>query len=251
MLTKPWELGDRQLRVFDFCTHAFEQRSSKVLFAGKGLNSPELELWLNRTIETPVAKIANGLRAGAPLRAPADWRARKALALLLFLNSQRINEARWNEMASITLQDIATSTNGLDDRVAQYFVTKFQFMLARTPHDRELFFTEAVGFAYPLPHQPVMVLPLGLHHVLLAYDGPLSAEQLGENVNLEIMSIFSIGVGTNVHRVILPPSWHELSIKDETDARDRLFELREGARRLFELTSQVSAIAGLQQWTPI
>jgi hypothetical protein len=174
MLTRPWELGDRQLRVLDFATRQFHQQSSKTLFAKPGLNSAELEAWLNLTIETPVAQVANRLRGGAVLQPPDDWQTLKALALLLFLNSQRLNEARWNEKATITLEDIARSTTQLDERIARYFLAKFKIFLGRTPAEHDLFFTEAVGFPYPLPGFPLIVVPLGLHCVLCAYDGPYS-----------------------------------------------------------------------------
>jgi hypothetical protein len=247
LLTAPWEFGERKLRFFDFCTRTFEEAPSKRLFARRGLNSVALETWLNQTIETPVADYVNQLRNGGRPSAP-DWRAQRALTLLFFLNSQRIEEALRGKPASLTLEDLAASTDGLADRIAQLFLSTFKLLCAPVPLEHQLFFTEVGLFAYPMPARPVLGLPLGLNHALLAYDGPLNAKQLRQSVARNRLSLFSLGIGTDVHRVILPPLWREASDIDAVDIRQRLLDLREAAREMFNLVGVTSEKAGLIGW---
>ena len=112
----------------------------------------------------------------------------------------------------------------------------------------EMFFTEAVTFAYPMPESPVMGIPLGLNHAVLAYDGPLDPETLLENVHRSIVAVFSMGVGLNVHRIILPPTWRDSSLTDPAATTDALLELRQSLQEAFDLVGQASLRAGLRGW---
>jgi hypothetical protein len=73
-------------------------------------------------------------------------------------------------------------------------------------------------------------------------------ERLRDNVNLELMSTFSIGVGSQVHRVVLPPEWQGPSFSNEDETRTRLFTLRDAARQLIDLTARASVLVGLPEW---
>ncbi|HVV50787.1 MAG TPA: hypothetical protein VHO06_14070 [Polyangia bacterium] len=69
-LTEPWEFddehGQRQLHYYDFDTDAFDNFSSKNLFAEKDLNSPQVETWLKETLETPLGAVRPRLTAADP-----------------------------------------------------------------------------------------------------------------------------------------------------------------------------------------
>ena len=245
-LTRPWEFGERRLRVFDFCTRSFEDEQVKHLFAKRDLNSPALEKWFQRTIETPVGAFATRLRRGEHRDPSQDWTTLRALALLFLLNPQRIQEARWPEAIPEPLEDFATwPVSKLDDFVRAIFL-KFKVGLVTVP--REVFFTEMALFDYPMPEEPVLALPLSLGHVLIAYSGPMSSDQLCRNVNPKTLAGFSIGVGTNVHRVILSPGWREASLRNPDRVRDDLFELRTSVVAMFNLVGRASQLANLRGW---
>jgi hypothetical protein len=245
VLTTPWEFKDRRVRLFDFATRAFTTVPTKKLFAKEGLNSERLEKWFDRTIETPLGAFVSPIREGAPFPDPARWEARRALALLMILSASRIGEGRWGDGGPVTMESL-TSGEGAADRIAQYFFGRFKLFCARVPDDRQLFFTEAVQFAYPLPDTPVAVIPLGLNHVAMAYDGPLEPNVLLKNINLSVLAGFSLGIGNDVHRVVLPPGFREASFEDEAGTRSALLELRQSLREMFDLIGRASVTSGLR-----
>jgi hypothetical protein len=248
-LTSPWEYRDRKLRVFDFVTRDFSDVPAKRLFARIGINSPRLETWFNQTIETPVARFANALRQGQPLEAPKDWSVVRGLALLFFfLSTARITEAVGTAEAAPTSLEELSKDETFVDHAAHYFLQRFKLACVRMSGASQMFFTEAVRFAYPMPESPVAAIPLGLNHAVLAYDGPLTVEKLLENVNLPVLSNFSMGVGLNVHRIILPPGWRESSISDPDAARLGLLEVRQSLQDIFNLVGKASELVGLRGW---
>jgi hypothetical protein len=245
-LTRPWEFGERRLRVFDFCTRSFEDATARRLFAKRDLNSPTLEKWFNERIETPAGAFAERLRSGDLPDLSQDWTTRRALALLILLNSQRIKEARIPDRDPEPLESFLTWPEAKLDQFAEAILGSFKLCLVTVP--RELFFTEFGVFGYPMPEEPVLALPLGLGHALLAYDGPLSADQLLRAVDRHTLAAFSLGVGKEVHRVILSPGWREASIRDPESTRHQLFELREGLGEIFNLVGKASVLAELKGW---
>jgi hypothetical protein len=248
MLSAPWEYGERQLRYFNFATQSFQDGSSRNLFARKGLNSKAVENWLNKIIETPAAAHATRLRRKEVVIDVDDWRTQRALALLFFLNSQRLQEARSKNGVPITLEAMQQQGEVMADEIARFVFQSFKLLSVRVPNDTELFFTETATFAFPMPESPVLAVPLGLKHALLAYEGPLSAKALLENIHLRTLAMFSIGVGRNVNRVVLPPTWRDGSLHDESDIRRRLLEIREGAQKIFNLVGKASLSVGLCGW---
>jgi hypothetical protein len=247
-LTSPWEYRDRKLRIFDFVTRDFSDVPAKRLFARIGINSPRLETWFNQVIETPVARFANTLRQGQPLEAPKDWPVTRGLALLLFLSTARIAEALGAaEPVPSSLEELSKDERFVD-HAAHSFLQRFKLACVHVSGAAQMFFTEAVRFAYPVPESPVAAIPLGLNHAVLAYDGPLNVEQMLENVNLAVLSNFSMGVGLNVHRIILPPGWRDSSISDPDRARLGLLEVRQSLQDIFNLVGKASVLAGLRGW---
>lgn len=242
-LTRPWEFGERKLRFFDFLTRDFENEPAKRLFARHGLNPTHLEAWLNRNIETPVGAYAAALRRNHIAAAPRDWPTQRALALFFILGAQRIEEGRSNEREDISLEVVAQSSDAHADAIAHYVLQRYTLAVLDSPTD--LFFTEAMSFAYPMPERPVIMIPLGLWHVLAAYDGPIASHDLVSNISKATLSMFSIGVGSNVHRVILPAGWRDASIQDPSRIRGDLLAIREGAVNIFNLVGTASRRGGM------
>jgi hypothetical protein len=243
VLTSPWEYGQRKLRVFDFCTREFSEPPASRLFAKRGVNSTALETWLNQTIDDPIGKVVLRLRRG---ERPTDlsWRYTRALALLIVLNSQRIGEARGYGNPAHSLEELSQQA-GLADRLAQLYLQTRTIAWVQPKPGTELFFTEAVGFAYPqVGRSPALLVPMGLEVALMVCD----KEPIPPTIEREPLTWFSLGVGSNVHRVILPPSWHESSFRDEEQCANGLLEWRDSGRQLFNLFGVMSMRLDLDAW---
>jgi hypothetical protein len=91
-LTDPWEFGQRRLHYFDFETGEFDDDSSKNVYAQDGLNSPTVEAWLNKVIETPLSNARPRLQAGDP-SALDDPKFFRAAVLMLMLQGLRTGTA--------------------------------------------------------------------------------------------------------------------------------------------------------------
>jgi hypothetical protein len=244
-LTRPWEYAERRLRYFDFCNGRYEDVPSRQLFARLHLNSRHLETWLNETIETPLSRYVHGLQKSNSALAPKDWSSLRGLALFFILGPQRIAEAS-GERSALGLEELATWTESKIDDVARWVHQRFKFAVVATPY--EMFFTEFVSFAYPMPESPVLAVPLGPWHALIAYEGPLPTADLLRHVDPSQLANFSVGIGRKVNRVILGPGWRAHSVNAPEHVRDHLFEVREGAVRIFNLVGEMSQRAGLKGW---
>jgi hypothetical protein len=247
-LTTPWEHGERQLTTFDHATGEFDTEPSRRLFAQRDLTTRRVELWLNRHVETPASRYVARLRNVGPIPSPNETEAR-ALALLFFLNGARIAESRDVQMP-ISL-DEAVETDGLLDFVAAKLQDSFQLQCVRLPPGHELFFTEVGFFAYPMPEVPIVALPLNVRHALLGYEGPLKSEGLAQYVQHVLLVGCSAGIGSRVQKVVLPPCWRVAALEDPGDARRRLIEIKDDARRITALVGEASARAGLRAWVPV
>lgn len=247
-LTKPWEHGDdRQFRCFDFCTREFSDPYAKRLLAQEGLNSPEVEKWLNQTMEDPVGKYVHRLRTDPDADLGPSEKEARGLAYLVLFNAQRIGEARGEVFDRWSLEQLSTEPEALDAAVA--YLSSYRQMCVRVlPDDYELFFTEVAMFGIPYAGLPVLALPLGLQHVLLVYDGPDPIREVVAAFPDPFIMACSLGVGSDVHRVILPPEWRVRSCEDEDDARRRLLALRESMRELVDTVGRASLRIGLPAW---
>jgi len=247
MLTKPWETPKRQLRYFDFDSQTFSECSSKNLFARRQLNSPALEAWLNTTIEDPAAKHLAQIRKHVGT-VPSDWRTQKALALLVFLNSQRVREATIDRAGAFPLEELARGGDALSDHIASYFYKTFRFLCVPISSAFPLFFPEVGLFPYPMPETPVIAMPVDPKYAFIIYDGPMTPDQLLESISRKHLSVLSLGVGSAVRRVILPPAFHVASVQDETTVRETLISLRSNARQMFNIVGEMSVKGGLRGW---
>jgi hypothetical protein len=64
-----------------------------------------------------------------------------------------------------------------------------------------------------------------------------------------LISGLSIGIGTNVLRVVLPPAMIPADEAEAETKRQGILLMRSSARRFVELLGRASAIAGLDSWT--
>lgn len=243
-LTRPWEYGERKLRCFDFVTREFADHPARYLLSKKGLNSPAAEAWLNQTVEDPVGKYLARVRARGTMK--PNERERRALVLLFALNAVRIQEARKNEDMPIGVEYLATHP-ALVEALVRKFTADFKMFARRLPPEHELFFTEVATFAIPYAGKPVLAIPLDIDCAFCAYEGPLAAERVSRDLPDLQVEVASLGIGRDVHRVVLPPKWRDTSFRDEADTRQRLLDLREANRAILDLWGRASELAGLER----
>lgn len=125
-LTKPWRFGQKELHRFDFETDAFEQPRWKKVYGKDDLNSPGLEGWLERVIETPLGRARPRLEARdrTALDDPEFFR---AAVLMVMLQGSRTatalegNGSTVGEGAKRTLEGVAQwPRHEIDELVRQY-----------------------------------------------------------------------------------------------------------------------------------
>lgn len=252
-LTKPWEYLDRQLHYFDFVTGEFEDQSSRNLFAKSDLNTPTLEILFRDVIETPGgAHITNIVKADRLGPGPADWETRRALALLMFLSPARIDAAQAIEWTpdgeGLTPDVLERGGEAFLDRVAAHFLSRFRVFAIEIPADVNFFFPETCGFAIPVVGNPIIAVPIGLRHALLSREGPIDQEEIGGYAERGILAALSVGLATHCRRVVLPPRWRDLALRDKAGAAQELRALRENAQQLFNAIGQASQSVGLPAW---
>jgi hypothetical protein len=252
-LTKPWEVGQRQLWFYDFKTDSFGRRSSESLFAEDGLHSQETGDRLNELIETPVSlHRAETVNGDGILTIPGkNWKVFRALVALIRLQPQRHLDKEGAERR-FTLDDmIGQGENFLDGLAAK---TQEEYtLIAVTLRDGafQMSFTDAVYFPIPMVgSEPVLAMPLTPGHFIALPRKGYQKSSLEEWLRSDSsISAFSIGLGGSAQRVIVPPGLQP-SIKEEPDnVRKMLRELRSSCREIFNTIGQANAMVGLPSFT--
>lgn len=250
-VTKDWELENRQLHWFDFKSDRFGVSSSKRLFAREGLNSDSVEKMLDRLIETPVgAYLHQAMEQGElPDITLRDQRLARALGLLFILTFQRLAEVKGeHEQLGPTLAEMERRGDEYLNQLAEAAFHRLQFRTVTLPEHLEMFFTEMGAFSLPMAGQPTMVMPLGVRFALVARRNNVSREELRQHVETGLIQGFSLGVGVNVNRVVLPPFWVRQLEHDENNTRARLRTIRDEARKMCNLIAQASGAIRIDGW---
>jgi hypothetical protein len=250
-VTVDWEYGERRLRWFNFRTGEFDETSSKVLFAKEGLNAQPVEDMLNRLIETPVGKYLDDARklGRLPDLKPTDLRLGRALSLLFLLNVQRVDEASGGWLHEMTLEEVQRRGDEYLQQLADAAQGRLLFTPLTLVGDEEMFFTEVGLFGLPLPGAP-LVLPLGTRFALVMQRR--SAPFPLGNLRTGLAMVSSIGIGENVHRVVLPPYWrNEREAKGEEHVAQHLLGMRGAARKVMTAAGEEFAKRGLGGWQVI
>ncbi len=251
-LTKRWEVQPgKMLHVFDFATSTFDLKPSARLFADEGLHSVETGAALNTLIEQPVAQHLRALETNprASLPDPKSWPLFRALASLWWLQALRISDAKTPGELAFTLDQLLVNGEAVVDAIGVLARDRFHLFVANTRE--RLFFTEVSAFPIPLPGGVLLALPLSPHHflTLAPRDLPAAETNLQAVMNASAMlSALSIGVGSGVRTIVLPPEMAPTNQGDELRIREGLLTLRDCARRLADTIGEASALVGLPSW---
>jgi hypothetical protein len=151
----------------------------------------------------------------------------------------------------MTLDQLLVQGEAVIDAIGKLARENFELFVVKTRANERLFFTEAASFPIPLAGAVLLALPLSPHHfmTLVRRDVHEPKAALQGVLNTEsLLPALSIGVGSQVHRVVLPPGIAPANGEDQARLREGLSILRTSARGLVELFGEASAVAGLPSW---
>lgn len=252
-LTKRWESPPgRTLNYYDFGAGEFLSNDSETLFAYDGLHTAETGAALNRLVEQPVAQHLRLLErdAKADLVDPGKWSSFRAFAALWWLNPQRLSDANTPGELAFTLDQLMQNGEAVVDTIGQLAQKHFQLLVVTT--QEELFFTEVGAFPIPLMGALLLALPLSPHHFMTLVPNSVTEperELRAITAPTGLLSGLSIGVGSRVRKVILPPKWvpqHEANMQR---VRSGMTLTRETARQFIETIGRARTVIGLSPWT--
>ena len=248
-LTQPWEVGQRVLHFYDFKTDTFGRISSERLFAQQGLHSKETDLFMNKFIETPVAEYVHRLD---PIVNPDQPCRKEVRALIAFwtLQSLRVGGARGTSTVPVTLDQFLAGGENILDAMEQHILAGYAPTVVRT--NQRLFFTEVGTFAIPLRRGPMLIaLPLTPNHFIAfpKRSSPRWPEALEEVLrSIPTLTALSIGVGYDVHRVVLLPESVPADREGKFRVRRSLTGLRANSRTYVEVVGIENRALGLDSW---
>jgi hypothetical protein len=253
-LTKPWEVGQRQLWFYDFKADSFGWQSSESLFAEDGLHSSETGHGLNQWIETPVSQHRAAMLAGdGVLVGPEkDWKLFRALVALIRLQPQRHLDKEGSAERKFALDDLIAGGENLLDYLASETQKEYT-LIGATLRDGayQMCFTEAVYFPIPMVGvAPILAVPITPGHFIALPRKEFKRSDLEQWLGMEYsMSAFSIGLGGAAKRVIVPPGLQP-RIKEDPDGLKKMFrELRLSCREIFNTIGKANAMFGLPSFT--
>ena len=253
-LTKWWEVQPgRMLHYFDFETASFDVESSEHLFADRGLHTTETGERLNRLVEQPFAQhlrvLESNPRANVPF--PKSWRTFRAFAALWWLQPQRTSDATTPGELGMSLDQLLTYEEGAIDAIGKRTLDNFLMFVVRANVRERLFFTQAGSFLIPVGNELSLALPLSPHHFLTLVRKTVHAPEAALQKVLDVESMLSglsIGVGSKVHRVVLPPEMVPTNDAERAQCRQGLLMLRTASRRIIDLLGEANEIVGLSTW---
>ncbi len=253
--TKPWEVSNRRLAFYDFVEHRFGEEPSKNLFARTDLNDGAVEKILDKFVEEPAARYRDRLRAassdGSVIDA-TDWKTYRALVCLWLVQLQRLHDARRETGRSgRTLGALLREGEASLNALCQVALSDSVLVAGTISSMHRLFFTEAAYFPIPqFGKPPLLAVPLSTRHfILLAKKRDFDPEQFSAWMRTPSrLAALSIGVGSNVRRVVIPPE--RLGF---LKARPQKFEhglnmLRERAVSLVNVVAAIAHPLGLPAW---
>ena len=251
-LTKPWEQEDRRLWFYDFDAGDFGRSSSKRLFAADSINSPKVEVWLGRVIETPLATVRPMLESVDPT-ALNDWAFHRAAILMLWLQGSRSKSLQGKGNRS--LEWIAAQSEEDLDTLAALFMEDYKFALVTTVQKdgrvAPLFFPSSGMFPVALRdsdcrsgYSMALAMPLAVTCALVAVpDGS------GVDTSLLPGSISNCSVGAATARKVLicPGLVRDAQLKKELILmREQNLELLRNIENKQLLTVEMSRQLGIE-----
>lgn len=243
--TKPWVVGGGQFWIFDDATGKLEKVEARTAFGLQGLNSPELEKWFGKEIESPLGQYLNKFRENSARGAPAGKKEDRALKLCFHLSTQRIVEAtEASHDYTISLQELMEDKTGLAEGLLAFGEESFEFAIMKCRD--QLFFPENGFFPVACVGEVALAMPLSLTSALLGVRRratPFDFAQLRGQ-----WSYWSIGVGGSRSRIVVPPGWHPAIEDDQAHVESEIVQHRADLRRQFELLQSASGLAGLPRF---
>lgn len=246
LLTTPWEGGQRFLRFYDFDTDRFEVRSSRSLFAAEDINSPEVESWLGRMVETPLGAIRDRVARGDIDRLESNWTCYRAAMLMIFLQGGRMRTLA-DEEARRHLDALAAMPEPELNGLVMEMMRSFDLRLMHTVCN-----ADSTGYA------PLYVPSNGLFQVILRDRGCLSGHSIGLGLPIDVTCaliatpverqgdidvsqsrgmLSALSIGTSMaRRVVVMPGLYEQD--GEIKLRELLHELRRGNDTLLGLVEE-------------
>jgi len=209
-LTKPWEIGPRMLRFYDFEAGRILSRSSKSLFAKTGLWGNELEMVLKQRFEDPLLEARSLLgEFSGDTQAVLTKKQYHAAMLAAFIQVQRTSLILGRPTADLDLLKIGDSEIEAMVRAASQ---KYDLLHLYLPAERPMCMPETgfFPFYYPDPQQVFsftsdIVTPLTPTTCLFLVDREnYSKDALFSN--LGSMWLYSVGLVASTRRIVIPPT---------------------------------------------
>ena len=238
-LTTPWEFDDgkeqRQLHYYDFRTNEFDTQSSRHLLTSVDSFGSDLETFLNKTVESDLARHLNDLDAGQ-WNGNLPWRQRRALILSTMFQPFRFIAGRGEQEGIDQLRFWMAQEQSYFDNLAVGATASFHFMGVRLPPGQYLFFPSDGLQVLPLlgseAKAPGMfVQPTGLDTICAAVPAGVPEERAASQIRaaLDLGFFPMISVGLQCDRVVIPPPFIRC---DKNDLRGMILAAREAARNL-------------------
>ena len=171
ILCSPYRVAqNRELLYFDFDADRFKWGPSRRVFAATAINSPQVESWLGRILEDPLAKVIDRLERG-DRNALDNQRAYRAASMMLWLQGARSKSVNHIDTQR-DLDALSIKDDSYIDELAAAFQQDYQLSLAFTVTDG------AGGIA------PLYVPSTGIYAVVVADSRCLSGYSFGFGISV-------------------------------------------------------------------
>jgi hypothetical protein len=233
-LTKSWETDERILVYYDFRTDRIERRSSRALFARDRLNDPDIERRLNALMETPMSAQREIIVTGKT--DPPDWRAYRAIALLLMLQAPRSIAALSPLDYGDRLAEFLRLPENELDQLIELWLDRHHLIRYAVPPSERLFFPSTGVFALPVtdrakPSHFDFAFAVPIHpRVFIAYVSETAdVDGIAQHVQDGVYhAAASVGLHSDI--VLVPPDL--LSSNSEENLCKSIRSWRQGSREL-------------------
>lgn len=228
-LSEPWEFGQRRLWFYDFNTKAFDEQSSKTLFAAEGLNPPDVEKRLGAIVESPLTKFrADYLAKKTPPDGEIPWPVYRALAVVFMTQAFRSPNSKRPH-----LDELMRDSDTVLDQMVNAFMEDQMIMIQNIPPHLWVGYPYWGMFQVPFAEQRNSwisgvdlgyALPLTPNLVLTLLPKVSNIQAVADHVHF--FTTYSVRVNENSPRVVLPPA---LRAYPEPELAEELERLRKAA----------------------
>jgi hypothetical protein len=248
-LTKPWECAQRQLYYYDFTLDSFGEETSRTLLTADESFGEEVEVFLNRTVETPLAGYLDEIGDGTLVN-DLSWKHERALVLSLLFQPIRVGAARGDEWATNALRDLLTKEDSYFDQLVAGSRQRSRHVAGKVARGQMLFFpadglagVPLAGAASSSPSMLFQPTTLTTFFAAVPRDIPehVVMDQLRGSLANGMIVAYSVGLKSD--RVIVPPPIRENVA--EANVRTMVRTLRDGAVGIAKAITRANEIVGL------